>query len=304
MWHGPGGMPVRRYAWSMPLSALVDGHLVCAPLLDEQQWSAVKGQSVLLQPCGHRGFGRVSPLGTQHFVHERDSGCEHNESPEHMHLKAVVARAASDSGWQAGTEVAGEGFVADVLASRDEQRIAFEVQRSKQVLRQYQQRQECYRQAGIRAVWLARGVPSGYICTPAVPLFIVSGWDGQPQAVAAGRQLPVPDLVDALLAGQVHWRAEVATTQRTSDIVRLLCPVCGTRRDVAVARWVQGRCVCGLPVAQQQADPRWWEQARCCGYWGPAVTLGRTSRSQTIETAVPMGHWCLQPLAAVEQVSA
>ena len=280
----------------MPLSALVDGQLLCAPLLDEQQWSCVKGQTVVLQPCGHKGFGRVSRLGTQHFVHERDSGCEHSESAEHMHLKAVIARAAADSGWQAGTEVAGQGFIADVLATREQQQIAFEVQRSKQVLRLYQERQERYRQAGVRAVWLARSVPSGYVCTPQVPLFVVDGWDGQPHAVAAGRRVAVPDLVDALLAGKVHWRGEVGAAQQTTDIVRLLCPVCGTRREVAVARWLQGRCSCGLPVAQQQANPRWWEQAKCCGYWGPAVTLGRTSRTRATEATLLIGHWCLDPL--------
>lgn len=288
----------------MPLSAVVDGQLVCAPLLDEQQWSALRGQTVSLQPCGHRGFGRVSPLGTQHFVHERDSGCEHSESAEHMHLKAVIARAAVNSGWQAGTEVAGEGFIADVLASREQQEIAFEVQRSKQVLRVYQERQERYLQAGIRAVWLARSVPSGYVCTPQVPLFIVTGWDAQPQAVAAGRQVPVPDLVAALLTGKVHWRHEVQAVQQTSDIVRLLCPVCGTRRDVTVARWLQGRCRCGLPAAEHQANPRWWEHAKCCGYWGPAVTLGRTTRTRPAEAPLPVGHWCVDPLEAAPAISA
>ena len=58
----------------MPLSANVDGELLCAPLIPDDRWNALRGQRVVLQPCGHPGFPRVSGLGTRHFVHTRDDG--------------------------------------------------------------------------------------------------------------------------------------------------------------------------------------------------------------------------------------
>ncbi len=288
----------------MPLSALVDEELVCAPLLDEQRWKELKGHPVTLQPCGHRGFTRVSPLGTQHFVHERDSGCEHSESPEHLHLKAVIAVAANSAGWQAATEVSGDGFVADVMAVAEQRRVAFEVQRSKQILREYQHRQERYRQQDIRSVWFAKSVPAGYVANEHLPLFVVSGWNSEPQVVVAGRIMPVTAMVGSLLAGHVSWRESVPVQKDTSEIVRLMCPACGTRRDVTVSVWRQGRCECLMPVVRQQPNSTWWEKGRCCGYWGPALIVGRGSRSQAASDALDLGHWCVRSPAQTLKVSA
>lgn len=290
----------------MPLSALIDGQLLCAALLDDKQWFAVKGKEVLLQPCGHRGFGRVSPLGTRHFVHERDSGCEHSESAEHMHLKAVIVRAAAGCGWDAATEVRGEGFVADVLAVRDRQRVALEVQRSKQVLRDYRYRQDRYREQGIRCVWFAKSTPAGHRGDPGLPLFVVRDWETSPNAIVMGRARPVHDVVTALLTGQLRWQPSVMANRVTNEVMRLVCPVCGTRREVVVSRWRQGTCtMCGLPVLNQETNPGWWEHGRCCGYWGPALTVSRASQGQLSESLVDLGHWCLvAPPATTQRVSA
>jgi hypothetical protein len=288
----------------MPLSALIEEELVCAPLLDEQRWQELKGHPVQLQPCGHRGFGRVSRLGTQHFVHERDSGCEHSESAEHLHLKAVIAMAANAAGWQAATEVPGEGFVADVMAIAEQRRVAFEVQRSKQILREYQHRQERYRRAEVRCVWFAKSVPAGYVANEQLPLFVVSGWNGEPQVVVAGRIMPVTHMVGSLLAGQVSWRHTVAVQRETSEIVRLMCPACGTRRDVTVSRWRSGTCECQMPVLRQEPNATWWEKGRCCGYWGPALIVGRGSRAQVTSDELELGHWCVRAPAEVLKVSA
>lgn len=288
----------------MPLSALVNDELVCAPLLDEQKWAQLKGQAVLLQPCGHRGFGRVSPLGTQHFVHERDSGCEHSESAEHLHLKAVIAVAANAGGWQAATEVPGDGFVADVLAVAGERKVAFEVQRSKQMLREYQHRQQRYRQAQIRSVWFSKSVPAGFVADSGLPLFVVTAWNGQPLVVVSGRVMPVTELVGSLLAGQVSWRASVPVCKETGEVVRMMCPACGARRDVTVSLWKQGRCQCNLPALRQIPNSTWWERSRCCGYWGPAILLDKNSRSRAAEGELELGHWCVQAPAQPVRVSA
>lgn len=275
----------------MPLSATVHSELVCAPLMSDDDWNRLRGERVELQPCGHPGFPRVSALGTRHFVHTRDSDCHPGESPEHLHLKAVVARAVAHAGWTPGTEVPGPGFVADVLATRGDTRVAIEVQRSKQVLRQYRQRQDTYSAAGVRAVWLVRNVPAGHLAGPDLPLFLVSDWLGEGTCVAVGRKVAVPSLIAGLLSGECHWQPTVRAQRRLTARACLICPVCGTRRDVVVEQWLEGRCRCGLPVMRSM--PQRSFDARCCGYWGPALGVGLRHTEESVREEVAHGHWCL-----------
>lgn len=277
----------------MPLSATVDGQPLCAPLLDERAWAGLRGKAIVLQPCGHPGFPRVSRLGTRHFVHERDCGSHRPESTEHLYVKAAVAGAVAETGWSAGTEVPGPGFVADVLARRGDMRVAFEVQRSRQVLREYERRQATYADAGIRCVWLVAAVPAGYQATEHLPLFVVSDWLGNPRAVVAGRSVALSPLVARLLAGSCRWREHVLCRSSTVETLRLLCPMCGKPRDVDVARWLRGQCQCGLPVARADRLGSDTDRRACCGYWGPALALERDATGCVVAEPVPAGHWCL-----------
>ncbi len=277
----------------MPLSATVDEELLCAPLLDEAAWSRLRGRTIVLQPCGHSGFPRVSPLGTRHFVHARDSACAARESPEHLHLKAVVARAAAQAGWQADTEVPGDGFVADVLTRGPSGQVAFEVQRSAQILREYERRQAGYEAAGIRCVWLVARIPTGHRAGAGLPLFLVDGWREQPRCVVSGRSMAVPVFVQALLAGQCRWRDSVPGRAVTVETLRQMCPVCATEREVEVARWSRGACVCGLPILHSTGGIGWSQARRCCGHWGPMLTLAAAVRTEPSAREVPAGHWCV-----------
>lgn len=276
----------------MPLSAVVEGRIVCAPLLDEEAWAMMRTGPVTLT-CGHPGFGRTSPLGTQHFVHVRDSGCGHAESAEHLHLKACVARSVAAAGWAACTEAPGPGFVADVLAARGSSRVAFEVQRSRQVLREYERRQARYAEAGIRCVWLVKDVPAGHESGPDLPLFTVSRWDDEPEVVVSGRSMAVSELVPALLCGRCRWRPSVTSMRALRETMQFLCPMCGTRREVETARWLSGECPCGLPVLRLGHAAPLAERGSCCGYWGPGLAVGRHTRSRTQRDDIACGHWCL-----------
>lgn len=289
LWPTPG----QRYDWVMPLSATVDGQSLCAPLLDERAWATLRGKAIVLQPCGHPAFPRVSRLGTRHFVHERDCGSHRPESAEHLYVKAAVASSVTEAGWSAATEVPGRGFVADVLARRGDMRVAFEVQKSRQVLREYERRQATYAAAGIRCVWLVAAVPAGYQAEERLPLFTVGDWLGDPRAVVAGRTVGLSQLVDHLLAGSCRWREHVVCSSSTVEILRLLCPMCGNLRDVEVAHWLRGQCQCGLPVARQDRLAGDADRRACCGYWGPALALGRSAGSAATTEAVSAGHWCL-----------
>lgn len=285
------------YDWYMPLSATVDGDLVCGPLLDESAWSRLRGRPILLQPCGHRGFTRVSKLGTRHFVHERDCDCHAPESSEHLHVKALVAQAVARVGWAAATEVPGPGFVADVLADSGDARVAFEVQKSRQVLREYERRQATYESAGVRCVWLVDHVPAGHQASAGLPLFKLADWLGSPRAVVSGRTLPLAELVAALLAGTCRWRGTVTGHHVTVETITVLCPMCGVSREAEVSRWIHAGCHCGLPVISSSVVDPLPARGRCCGYWGPGLVLRRTTRSGRIERDVPAGHWCVSASA-------
>lgn len=277
----------------MPLSASVDDEVVCGPLMTDPAWAAMRGRSIRLLPCGHPGFPRVSPLGTRHFVHARDSGCRHAESAEHLRLKAVIAQQVADVGWRARTEVPGPGFIADVLAEGPGATVAFEVQRSRQVLLEYERRQQVYAAAGVRCVWFAAHVPAGHQAGPHLPLFQVAQWQGNPRCVVAGRSLTVTAMVRALLGGHCRWRDSVDGHTATFETLRQMCPVCGTARVRQVAGWTTGTCECGLPAVQSVRGDSWPQDARCCGYWGPSLLLG-LEFTQVLATApIAAGHWCL-----------
>jgi hypothetical protein len=277
----------------MPLTAVSHGRALVGPLLDDAEWAQLKGSSVTLHPCGHRGFPRVSPLGTRHFVHDRECGSHRPESAEHLRVKAGVARAAAAAGWDVATEVPGPGYIADVLAGAGSASVAFEVQRSRQVLHEYRRRQSTYARAGVRCVWLARTTPAGHRAGPDLPLFLVRDWEAEPRCCVAGRWLDLDILVKGLLHGRCTWRERVPVESTTLEVLSLLCPVCGARREVEVARWEAGRCPCGLPVMRQGRAVSGAGSRRCCGYWGPALILGDTSRRRAGRGEVPVGHWCL-----------
>jgi Competence protein CoiA-like family len=277
----------------MPLTADVDGTLVCAPLLDQKSWRALRGCDIRLTPCGHRGFPRVSPLGTQHFVHEKLCAQHRPESIEHLHAKAVVLAAAGAANWQAAAEVAGEGFIADVLARHDHASVALEIQRSRQTLREYQRRQDIYARAGIRCVWFVKQIPAGYEIQEGLPIFTVTHWTGEPIAVVAGRSVSLRALVGALLDGDCSWRESIPSARIVSDSLRIMCPACGQCREVEVARWLLGTCHCGLPVQRPGEVNRPARGESCCGYWGPGWPLDGRSRNWRANTKVNAGHWCL-----------
>lgn len=277
----------------MPLSALVDDTLVCAPLMPDDQWAGIRERTIRLQPCGHPGFARVSSAGTRHFVHVRDCGCTHQESAEHVHLKAVIAAAVVAAGWTAATEVAGDGYVADVMAEGPGGPVALEVQRSSQVLREYERRQAVYDRAGVRCVWFAGRIPHGHRCGPSLPLFLVRDWMTSPLCAVARRDVPLPDLVKALLSRTCRWRDEVPSRHATIEMLRQVCPVCASERTAEVARWLRGACVCGLPVMHATGGVTWADGRRCCGHWGPMLTLGATISHRPSDIPLPAGHWCL-----------
>ena len=110
--------------------------------------------------------------------------------------------------------------------------------------------------------------------------------------VVTGRTIAVNRLVGQLLAGSCRWRDVVPSAGAVVETVRLLCPMCGDLREVGVSRWLRGMCECGLPVVRQMRSTD-EDHRTCCGYWGPAIALGRRTGGRTGGGPIAAGHWCL-----------
>jgi competence CoiA-like predicted nuclease len=144
----------------MPLRAQLDGCPINAALLSEADRQALEASPLLRMPCCDApAYRRTSRLGTRHFVHspKRHCGAE-GECGEHLAAKAEIVRACHDLGWAADSEAAGGQWRADVLATRDHHRVAFEVQWSNQTIEVTRERQAAYG-TDVKCCWLFRKIP-------------------------------------------------------------------------------------------------------------------------------------------------
>lgn len=178
----------------MPLRAFVDEQEVVAPLLSEEAWEALRERVlaeklvVMLPCCDTPGYLRRSRLGTRHFAHKRSTSadgvrCEmEGETLEHLKAKAEIVRAAKEAGYVAAPEIPGDGWRADVMATRPNGtgRIAFEVQWSFLKFEDCLFRQERYARDQVRGCWFFRNPP---------PVLIRAS-DGGPELKAL-RDLPI-----------------------------------------------------------------------------------------------------------------
>lgn len=152
----------------MPLRCLDDsGQALFAFDLTPDDWTLLadanrRRRHLRLPCCQSELVLRRSRRGTQHFAHKAIGACATApETEAHLRIKRVAVEVARSRGWHAETEVSGigrdgESWRADVLASRGDARIAIEVQWSAQTAEETLRRQERYRQAGVRGLWLIR----------------------------------------------------------------------------------------------------------------------------------------------------
>src|SRR5579859_2873361 len=170
----------------MPLRALLDGRDIVAPLLDKTEWETLRERArredarLLLPCCGSRPFQCTSVQGLQHFYHPPESVCDRKgETLDHLAAKQAIVRGCERAGYQVWTEWEGPRWRADVLAASESTRVAFEVQWSRQTLRDTLLRQQRYADDGVRGCWFFRVPPQGLKRT------------GDEQAVTAREDLPL-----------------------------------------------------------------------------------------------------------------
>lgn len=235
----------------MPLKALLDGQPIVAPLLGDREWAELYFQRPrLVLPCcpgvavqlrGGAGTARI-----QHFSHTPLPTCQfRGETTAHLRAKVVIARAATAVGWAVDIEHAAADWRADVLATDAGRRVAFEVQWSRQTLRETEARQARYRAAGVRGCWFVRypptAPPSGShggrllaLTRQDLPVFpLVAGRGRAALGVQIGaRACPLDEAVMALLRGRIAFRPQ--RTVAGAQALDLLfyekpCPTCRSR---------------------------------------------------------------------------
>jgi len=199
----------------MPLRAYIDGEETISIDLSDEQWNVLKkrlkGKEAVLKLacCGQEGFLRTSSKGLKHFVHAKAAiPCDWKpESAEHLKAKIAIIEACRENGWDAVPEFAEADWRADVLASQNGKRIAFEVQWSRQTYEETKIRQNRYKESNVRGCWFFRTVPKemadydkNLIADKAIPAFkIFKDEDSNITAQLGQEQMPLKMLVDSLL---------------------------------------------------------------------------------------------------------
>ena len=152
----------------MPLKCIKNGEEYFAfSVTDDATWESLRKDNkqtgcLRMHCCGSGVVLRTSKLGTRHFAHAARGECTSaTETAEHLLAKMGIVRGIQDASWtalpeQIGRTASGEEWRADVLAVQGSKRVAFEVQWSRQTIDETRQRQNRYREAGVRGLWLFR----------------------------------------------------------------------------------------------------------------------------------------------------
>lgn len=206
----------------MPMTALLDGTRLSALDIPAGQWQSIREtyrDRTLTMTCGERAIPKVSSLGLKYFAHHPKSGCDlHETGPEtveHHMAKAVLANAARQAGWNAEIEVVSptRDWIADVMISRGEQRIALEVQWSPQRTEDILARTRRYESSGVGCRWFlgpanhSRDVPRAYNISGEGE-FIKASLPGVYGTSPDGSTMPLYDAAYRLFAGQMKPHVE------------------------------------------------------------------------------------------------
>lgn len=202
----------------MPLVGLVDGGRAVSTLMSSDEWDSLTAdlrakRRVLALPCGFAGHTKRSKLGTPYFAHNPGGdGCSAGETAQHLLAKAIIVQAVIDVGWDAEPESRGDGWIADVMATKDGVRVVFEVQWTRQPLQDYQTRQDRYREAGIASTaWFARHTEDLPEADRALPVFHMAVTEDATVNVTVGdTDLPLAEAVQRLLTKRIQHRQHVA----------------------------------------------------------------------------------------------
>jgi hypothetical protein len=229
----------------MPLRAIINGENIIAPFLSEDEWlrlkNRIKEQNLVVElPCCRQiAFLRTSKYGIQHFVHkERDNCTSAPETWQHLKAKQEIVLACKAAGYDAITEISGDGWRADTLATKGKQKIAFEVQWSPQNLAETEIRQQIYKNAEVRCCWFFKKMPVGNHHPPRrdLPMFqILIDEDEPSKVILDGKEFLLSDFVELLLRGKIRFCERITAKSMQSfefKFIKIPCWKCGALYDV------------------------------------------------------------------------
>jgi hypothetical protein len=163
----------------MPLRCFLDGEEVTSYNQTEESWSALKAdyrvRDMKMVCCGNPAIPKTSSLGTYFFAHKGRGDCTSApESKEHLLAKSIIAKAAETAGWKVTTECRGKApdgtpWIADVLVTRGNAKLAFEIQWSSQNDDETAIRQKLYKDSGVRGLWLFK--QRSFVSSQGIPAF-------------------------------------------------------------------------------------------------------------------------------------
>ncbi|WP_236529348.1 competence protein CoiA [Pseudomonas syringae] len=150
----------------MPEAFTRDDQPVYAGQYSPEQWDALKAQSLddplafKMPCCASRAVLKTSMNGLQFFAHYSDECATAPETIWHVEAKDLVFGALKLYGLDPRSEVAGgtgkDRWRADVYVEMGDRKVAIELQRSYQHLREFVRRQERYERSGVECYWLVR----------------------------------------------------------------------------------------------------------------------------------------------------
>lgn len=146
----------------IPEAFTKDEHPVYAGQYTREQWVTLKAQSlddpfVFKMPCC---ASRAVLKGLQFFAHYSDECATAPDTIWHIEAKDLVFGALKLFGLDPRSEAVGgtgkDRWRADVYVEMGERKVAIELQRSYQHLRDFVRRQERYARSGVECYWLVR----------------------------------------------------------------------------------------------------------------------------------------------------
>lgn len=152
--------------------------------LSDEHWQTLvqenrKARHLRMHCCDAEVTLKKSRRGTRFFAHKAVGSCTTApESEAHLYLKRAAVVAARKNGWIADTEVtgttpSGTQWIADVFAQKGKHKVAVEIQWSGQMNDETLRRQERYKEADVRGLWLLR--QPGFPITHDLPAVCIGG---------------------------------------------------------------------------------------------------------------------------------
>src|SRR3954454_9060851 len=192
----------------------IDGAVYHAWAMSPSAWEDLKAsyrdRGLTAPCCGAPVVPVRSPTGWQFFRHRPNTGCDLRESVAHIVCKSIMARAAARLGLEVATEArADDGtWVADVLVRHPNWTVALEAQLSRIPLAAIEERQERYREGGIRGAWLVGYGIAGFEARRDLPLFrleVMRAGDIGPAVIGPRACTGLGGFTELLLTGHVRF---------------------------------------------------------------------------------------------------